>query len=97
VLEPLPRESLARLRGITQRAGAVGTLSQRSDFAQWVAAAIGPRNVAGLADPERQNLYPIDFDALVQRHALLGMSLDQVIAALPALRGMSLPQPLTLA
>jgi tetracycline 7-halogenase / FADH2 O2-dependent halogenase len=97
VLEPLPRESLARLRGITQSAGAVGTLSQRSDFAQWVASAIAPRNVAGLADPERQNLYPIDFDALVQRHALLGMSLDQVIAALPALRGMSLPQPLTLA
>jgi len=95
VLGPLSRESLARLRRITQRTGAVGTTGQRSAFAQWVARAIAERNVAGLADPARRNLYPVDFDALVQQHALLGMSREQILAALPALRGMSSAPPLS--
>ncbi len=97
VLEPLPGESLERLRKITQRVGEVGSVEERSNFAQWVAQEIAPRNVAGLADPERRNLYPVDFDALVQQHALLGMSRDQIIAALPALRGMSQQGPLAFA
>jgi FADH2 O2-dependent halogenase len=87
VLGPLPRESLGRLRRITQGTGAVGTATQREEFALWVADAIEPRNIAGLADPARRNLYPADFDALIQRHSLLGMSRDQIVDALPALRG----------
>lgn len=97
VLEPLPRESLERLRKITQRVGEVGTVEQRSNFAQWVAQEIATRNVAGLADPGRRNLYPVDFEALIQQHALLGMSRDQIVAALPALRGMSQQAPLAFA
>jgi FADH2 O2-dependent halogenase len=89
VLAPLPRESLARLREITQRTGGVGTPAQREEFARWVRESVEPRNIAGLADPARRNLYPIDFDALIQRHALLGMSRSQIVDALPALRGMS--------
>ena len=88
VLEPLPRESLRRLRQITQRQGDEGTLDQRREFVEWITSSISPRNIAGLANPERHNLYPVDFDELVERHALLGMSRDQMIAALPALRGM---------
>jgi tetracycline 7-halogenase / FADH2 O2-dependent halogenase len=95
VLGPLPRESLARVRQITHRSGGVGTAGERSDFAQWVAEAIARRNVAGLADPARRNLYPVDFDALVQQHALLGMSREQILVALPALRGMSPAKPLS--
>jgi FADH2 O2-dependent halogenase len=95
VLGPLPRESLARLRQITQRTGAVGTPAQREEFARWVARAVEPRNIAGLADPARRNLYPVDFDALIQGHALLGMSRDQIVAALPALRGMAPPPHLS--
>jgi tetracycline 7-halogenase / FADH2 O2-dependent halogenase len=91
VLAPLPHESLARLRQITQGTGAVGTPPQREEFARWVARAVEARNIAGLADPARRNLYPVDFDALIQRHALLGMSRTQIVAALPALRGMSPP------
>ena len=87
VLAPLPRESLGRLREITQGVGGVGTAGQRSAFASWVAEAIAPRNVAGLADPARRNLYPVDFDALIEQHGLLGMSRDQIVDALPALRG----------
>ena len=89
VLEPLPREALQRLRQITQRRGDSGTPDERRDFVDWVTSAIAPRNIAGLADPDRRNLYPLDFDVLIERHALLGMSRDQLVAALPALRGNS--------
>jgi hypothetical protein len=92
VLEPLPRESLGRLRRITQRRGAAGSPDERQGFAEWIAGEIAPRNIAGLADPARRNLYPVDFDALIEAHALLGMSREQLIEKLPALRGMS-PQP----
>jgi FADH2 O2-dependent halogenase len=92
VLEPLPREALRRLRQITQRRDEVGSSDERRGFAEWIRQAIAPRNIAGLADPERRNLYPVDFDALIEGHALLGMSRDQVLEALPALRGMS-PEP----
>lgn len=93
VLEQLPRASLLRLRAITGGRGGVGTAQDRDEFASWVAGSIGPRNIAGLADPARRNLYPVDFDALIERHALLGMSRDRILAALPALRRMS-PKPL---
>jgi hypothetical protein len=75
VLEPLPRASQRRLG--------------RKGFAQWVASAIAPRNIAGLADPAAHNLYPVDLDVLVDRHALLGLSREEIIAALPALRGVT--------
>lgn len=89
VLEPLPRESLGRLREITGRRGGVGTEADRRAFTDWVARSIAPRNIAGLADSQRHNLYPVDFDALLERHALLGMTRDQLRRAIPALRGMS--------
>jgi FADH2 O2-dependent halogenase len=92
VLAPLPREALRRLRQMTQRRGEVGTSDERRRFAEWVTHAIAPRNIAGLADPARRNLYPVDLDALIERHALLGMSRDQLVEALPALRGMA-PEP----
>ena len=93
VLGPLPHEALRRLRRIVQSRGGVGTSDERRGFAEWVTHAIAPRNIAGLADPARRNLYPVDFDALIERHALLGMSRDQLLQSLPALRGMS-PEPL---
>jgi tetracycline 7-halogenase / FADH2 O2-dependent halogenase len=93
VLGPLPRESLGRLRGITQRRDRVGAPDERRAFTEWIARAIAPRNIAGLADPARRNLYPVDFDALVEQHALLGMSRYELLEAMPALRGMG-PEPL---
>jgi FADH2 O2-dependent halogenase len=88
VLGPLPRESLERLRRITRGRGDVGSVADREAFAEWMRAAIAPRNVVGLADPARRNLYPVDLDTLIERHALLGMSRDELMAALPRLRGM---------
>jgi tetracycline 7-halogenase / FADH2 O2-dependent halogenase len=75
VLGPLPRQSLRRLG--------------RAGFERWVASAIAPRNIAGFADPAAHNLYPVDLDVLVDRHALLGLSREEIVAALPALRGVS--------
>jgi FADH2 O2-dependent halogenase len=92
VLQPLPGESLRRLSAITRGRGEIGTVAARHEFAEWMARAIAPRNLAGLADPARHNLYPVDLDILIDRHSLLGMSREQVQASLPALRGMS-PEP----
>jgi len=93
VLEPLPRESLRRLRDITQGRGETGTAEARRRYSEWATAAIAPRNVAGLADPARHNLYPVDLDVLMERHSLLGMTRDQLEEALPGLRGMA-PEPI---
>jgi tetracycline 7-halogenase / FADH2 O2-dependent halogenase len=95
VLGSLPREALRRLRQITRLRGEVGTPDERRGFVEWLTRAIAPRNVAGLADPSRRNLYPVDFDALIEQHALLGMTRDELLEALPALRGMGAEPPLT--
>jgi len=92
VLDAVPRESLERLRRITRAAGEPGSVREREEFVDWIRGAIAPRNVAGLADPTRRNLYPIDLDLLVERHALLGLSREQLLEGLFALRGLS-PEP----
>ena len=92
--EALLRESLSRLRAITNSVGRTGDVDARRGYAEWVAAAIASRNVAGLAEPARHNLYPVDLDLLIERHALLGLSREQLVAALPALRGMAAEPPM---
>ncbi len=92
VVESLPREALTRLAQITQRRGNTGSEAERRAFVEWVTRAIEPRNIAGLADRERHNLYPVDLDVLIEQHARLGMDRDQLISALPTLRGMG-PEP----
>lgn len=89
VLDPLPRESLARLRAITRGDGSPGLVEERDGHAQWVRRAIARRNIGGFAEPARGNLYPVDLDVLVERHALLELTREQLVEALPALRGMS--------
>lgn len=88
VMQALPREALQRLRAITNGRGDTGTAAERREFAAWVTQVIAPRNIAGLADPARDNMYPVDLDVLVERHALLGMTRSALIDALPGLRGM---------
>ena len=95
VLEPLPRHSLDRLRAITREGSRSGDAAKRSQFVDWIAQVIETRNIAGLADPRRHNLYPVDLDVLLERHALLGLSPTEILAALPALRGLSPVIPMT--
>jgi FADH2 O2-dependent halogenase len=95
VLGSLPGDALRRLKRISQSRGEAGKADARRGFEAWITHAIAGRNIAGLADPSRYNLYPVDFEALIDQHALLGMSLDQVVAAMPMLRGMSPDQVIT--
>ena len=92
VLERLPREALWMLRQITHGRGESGTAAERETFSDWTTQSIAPRNIAGLASPERRNLYPVDLDALIEAHSRLGMTRERVAESLPRLRGMS-PQP----
>ena len=94
ILGDLPGQSLARLRTLTQGRSDIAT-PDREEFVEWISRAIAPRNVAGLADPRRHNLYPVDLDVLLDRHALLGMTREQLSIHLPALRGASAPGALT--
>ena len=64
------------------------TAAERKGFTEWVAAVIADRNIAGLANPARQNLYPVDLDLLVERAALLGLTEEEMRASLPRLRGL---------
>ena len=57
------------------------------DFSEWVRRRIEPRDIAGLDSPESPNIYPVDFDVLVKRSRLLGMEPEEMVAALPKLRG----------
>lgn len=61
------------------------TRGERRGFAEVVASAITPRNLAGLADRRKRNLYPVDLDALVAAADLLGLTPSAVQAALPRL------------
>ena len=88
VLGPLPAESLRRLRLPGIRRGAEGAAARHA-FVDWIRQSIAMRNVAGLADPARRNLYPVDFAALVDAHDLLGLSREEMEASIPALRGMT--------
>jgi hypothetical protein len=101
VLEPLFEESMRRLTEMARGYGETGIRGYGTgvipgeecrEFAEWMANAIAPRNVAGLADRSRHNLYPVDLDLLVERHGLLGMTREGLVESLPALRGMS-PEP----
>jgi hypothetical protein len=62
------------------------TREDRRLFVRWVRKAIAPRNVCGFANPDYRNLYPVDVEELVRRHAVLGLSRDALVSALPALR-----------
>ncbi|HEV8497896.1 MAG TPA: tryptophan 7-halogenase [Gemmatimonadaceae bacterium] len=93
VLERLPAMALDRLRRITRAAGDAGRTSERDEYAHWVRDSIASRNIGEFGEPARRNLYPVDIDLLIDQHALLGMTRDQLVAGLPALRGVA-PEPM---
>ena len=85
VLESIPAESLRRLRALN-RVREAGS-GKREAFVDWMERSIAPRNIAGLARRQNHNLYAADFDALVDAHDLLGLSREEIVRRLPALRG----------
>ncbi len=60
--------------------------AERSDLLDSLRRELEPRNVAGLDDPERLNLYPVDFAPLVEHADRLGLTPAEVEERLPRLR-----------
>jgi FADH2 O2-dependent halogenase len=84
-IEDLYRQSLRRLRRLTGGRRRI-TAAERRAFVEWVTRMVAPRNVAGLADSGRRNLYPVDLEVLVERSHLLGLTPAEIRRALPRLR-----------
>ncbi len=77
-------EALRRLDGLATEASPTAK-PEIEPFTEWVTEAIAPRNVAGLADPARGGLYPVDLEALVAGAGKLGMTREEAREALPRL------------
>lgn len=86
-LEPIFSESKRRLRAILGGLEGKPRSLARQDFVTWITDAIADRNIAGLGDPRRRNLYPVDLEALVERADLLGLTPQEMRRMLPRLRG----------
>ena len=87
ILGPLPERALARLDAIAVESDGLGPSESIADFEHWVRAAVASRNVAGLADSRKRNLYPVDLDDLVRGADMLGLTKEEVEVSLPRLRG----------
>ena len=61
--------------------------AEEADFRRRVVRAVRARDVVGFDLPDRRGLHPVDLGVLVDRAHLLGLSREQVEAALPRLRG----------
>lgn len=87
-LESVFAESKRRLQGLlVDREGEPRSV-ERQDFIDWTTQVIADRNIAGLGEPVRRNLYPVDLDLLVERADLLGLTPHEMRSHLPRLRGM---------
>jgi len=69
--DPVIREMLSRI--------------QESGFEEKIQQIIAPRNLAGLADPARNRLYPVDLKPLIEGAGLLGLTAEEI--RIPRLRG----------
>jgi FADH2 O2-dependent halogenase len=79
-------ESNSRLRALKEVEDATDTLDAES-YDRWIREQIECRNVIGLSDPSRNNLYPVDIDLLLSRAELLGLTRDEMQARVHLLRG----------
>jgi FADH2 O2-dependent halogenase len=86
-LEAVFRESLQRLTRLSSGQTRRPTVTERRAFVAWITGAVRERNVAGLADPARRNLYPVDLDLMVERAGLLGMTEAELRSKLHLLWG----------
>lgn len=80
------RRVLERLERLPPAGSATGA-EERAAFHRWLDERLATFDVAGLGDPDRRNLHPVDLEVLVERAHLLGLTREEVRAALPRLRG----------
>ena len=88
-LEDLFSETLIRLENLERDDTGQASAGDRRSFRNWVVESIARRNVVGLGDPRRRNLYPVDLDLLIDRASLLEMTAEEMRHHLPLLRGVS--------
>ncbi len=79
-------EALARLQELT-RPGHHPSSPEVASFTEWIRTTIAPRDVAGLSGAARGHLFPVDLAALRAAADRLGLTPQDVDAALPRLRG----------
>jgi FADH2 O2-dependent halogenase len=86
--DPVLREALDRvLTTLRELPAGPADAPTRRAFENEVRSAIAPRNLAGLADPGRQRLYPVDLEPLVEGAGLMGLTSEEIRRELPRLRG----------
>ncbi len=85
-IERLFVESFSRLATPESVEEAIGSTEAES-YDRWIREQIESRNVIGLSDPNRNNLYPVDIDTLLSRADLLGLTRDEMQSRLHLLRG----------
>ncbi len=90
VLDPVFAEAARRVAALAAAGNLVDPAAHEA-FAAWLLAALEPRNVAGLGDPARRHLYPVDLDLLRERAPLLGLSREALAARLHLLRSPGTP------
>jgi FADH2 O2-dependent halogenase len=60
---------------------------QEPGFEEKIRQIIAPRNLAGLGDPTRNRLYPVDLEPLIEGAGLLGLTKEEIRREIPRLRG----------
>lgn len=85
--DPVIRDAVVRAGALLAREGPERSAPFAGEYFEAIRRLIAPRNVAGLADPARRRLYPVDLDTLMECAPLLGLNPDQVRRELPRLRG----------
>ena len=85
-IERLFVESNSRLKALRGVEEATDT-TEAEPYDHWIREQIECRNVIGLSDPNRNNLYPVDIDLLLSRAELLGLTRHEMQAKVHLLRG----------
>ncbi|HUG41224.1 MAG TPA: FAD-dependent oxidoreductase [Longimicrobiales bacterium] len=85
--DPVMRDTVAQAGALLTRLPTRRDPRFAAEYFNIVRRLIAPRNVAGLADPARRRLYPVDLEALFAAAPLLGLGPDEIRRALPRLRG----------
>jgi len=86
-LEQMFMEAKSRLYSLSQAKGSGDYPVLADSFKTWIQERIACRNVIGLGDPTRDNLYPVDLDVMRSRANLLGLSDEEMRSRIHLLRG----------
>ena len=62
--------------GLDERSAGSGTPATARKLADWIGPAIEPRNLIGLDDPRRRNVYPVDLEDMERRTDRIAAGLE---------------------